>query len=165
LGIRPWRFYMSKRKSMSLFSVLLAIRDARSTRGAQRELLIALGLRCQPELRFVCWPSYEQLAKDTQLKIVTLKKAARALEEAGYISRAIRPHRSNKFFINMGKILAEAEVNRQADAEIRAVNKVAQAEESPFAAPVVNDTPATEGVSEADDDVDGYEDSVFGGGK
>jgi hypothetical protein len=46
-----------------------------------------------------------------------LKKAARALEEAGYISRTIRPDQSNKFFINMGKIQAEALANRKADAE------------------------------------------------
>jgi DNA-binding MarR family transcriptional regulator len=154
---------MSKSKSMSLFSVLLAIRDARSTRGAQREFLIALGLRCKPEQRFVCWPSYEQLAKDTQLKIVTLKKAARGLEEAGYISRTIRPHRSNKFFINMGKIVAEAEANREAEAEARAARKIVQGEESPFAAPVLNDTPETEDAPDTDDEsADSYIEEMLG---
>jgi hypothetical protein len=121
--------------SMSLISVLLLIRDDRKTKGAQRELLYALALRCQPDKAFICWPSYQQLALDTQLNEVTLKRAAHALEEAGYIHRVIRPNHSNKFFLNMAKIQAEAMVNRAADQEARAARKAVEVEEAPFPPP------------------------------
>jgi len=79
------------------------------------------------------------LALDTQLNIVTLKRAAQALEKDGYISRTVRPNHSNKFSLNMGKIQQEALANRAADAEAKAARQAVEAEENPFPAPAIED--------------------------
>jgi DNA-binding MarR family transcriptional regulator len=142
-----------RRKSMSLASVLLHIRDARLTKGAKLLLLYTLALRCQPDKAYMCWPSYEQLALDTQLNIVTLKRAAQKLEEAGYISRVVRPNHSNKFFINMRKIQDEALTNRAADHEAREARKVIEADEAPFELPTTDDAHADTSVNDYDDTV------------
>jgi DNA-binding MarR family transcriptional regulator len=139
--------------SMPLIAVLLFIRDARSTKGAQRELLYALALRSNPSKGYICWPSYAQLAIDTGLTPITLKRAANALEVAGYIKRIVRPNRSNRFFLNMEKIQTEALANRAADSEARAAKQAADAETSPFNLPSVVDEPDTDDAT-GDDDVD-----------
>ena len=44
-------------ETLPVFSVLRLIRDAHSTRKAERQLLDALGLRCNPKKKYLCWPS------------------------------------------------------------------------------------------------------------
>lgn len=105
----------STRKGPSLLSLLWAIRDARSTSGAQRQLLVALALRCDESKYYSCWPSYDLLAEDCQLEPITLKRAAQKLEDANLIKRQTRANRSNKWFINVPLILQQAKANRDAD--------------------------------------------------
>ncbi len=56
-------------------------------KGAQWEMLYALALRRNPNKKFICFPSYSQLAEDTQLDPATLKRAAKALEDKHLIKR------------------------------------------------------------------------------
>jgi DNA-binding transcriptional MocR family regulator len=154
----------SKKSTMSLASVLWTIRDAQSTRGADRELLYALALRCAPDKRFVCYPSYDKLSKDTKLNVVTLKRAAARLEAAGYISRTIRPNHSNLFYLNMGKLKAEAAVVRAADAEAKKAKLQAELVAAPFPFPDEDDVDTDIEAANAeynDDDLGG----LYGGGK
>ena len=112
---------MSKEKIplLSLFRLQLLVRDARSTKGARRALLNALTLRCRPDQRYSCFPSYATLAKDTMLDPATLKRAAMALEKAGLIKRKVRRNQSNVFFINVALLMKQA-------AEIKAADEAAQ---------------------------------------
>jgi DNA-binding MarR family transcriptional regulator len=119
---------------MSVFAVLRLIRDARSTRNADRALLMALGLRCQPAKKFLCWPSYRQLALDTQLDEVTLKRAAKRLEDAGLIKRVVRQNRSNAFFLNISLLQDQAAAVKAADEEAK--KAAFEDEGSPFAQPM-----------------------------
>lgn len=118
--------------TMPIFKVLRLIRDARSTKHADRALLNALALRCNPHKRFVCWPSYRQLALDTLLDGVTLQRAARRLEDAGLIKRTVRANRSNLFFLNIPKLV------EQAEAEKKAETQDTDPYQSPFEQPVLD---------------------------
>ena len=89
-------------QKMPVFAVLRLVRDARSTRNAERQLLDALAMRCQPAKKFLSWPSYRQLALDTQLDEITLKRAAKRLEDKRLIKRVIRQNRSNCFYYQCG---------------------------------------------------------------
>jgi DNA-binding transcriptional regulator YhcF (GntR family) len=100
---------------MRLIALLWAIRDSRCTRNANRQLLDALGMRCNPAKGYTCWPSYELLAKDTGCNVATLKKAAAALEKMGLIRRRQRRNKSNIFVLNIDKILQLAETKRAED--------------------------------------------------
>jgi hypothetical protein len=120
--------------TMPIFKVLRLIRDARSTKHADRALLNALALRCDPRKKFACWPSYRQLALDTLLDEVTLQRAARRLEDAGLIKRTIRANRSNLFFLNIPKLIEQADSVKKAEA------RDADPCESPFEQPTLDDT-------------------------
>lgn len=104
---------MSKHKPLPLFTLLRIIRDAHSTRDAQRELLMALAMRCNPSKGYICWPSYAQLAEDTMLNQETLKRAAKKLEETKLIRRRKRPNHSNIFFINAPLLIQQAEERKE----------------------------------------------------
>jgi hypothetical protein len=128
---------------MPVFSVLRLIRDARSTKNADRALLMALGLRCKPAEGFKCWPSYRQLALDTQLDEVTLKRAAKRLEDTKLIKRVIRQNRSNSFFLNIPLLQEQAQAVEAAEEDAK---KAAYDDESPF------DQPTNVSAGDADDD-------------
>jgi hypothetical protein len=125
---------MSESKIMPIFSVMRTIRDARSTKNAPRELLYALAMRCDPAKKFICWPSYRTLALDTQLDEVTLKRAAKLLEDDGIIRRVVRANRSNCFFLNIALLQEQAAAVKAADDEAKCV--AMGAHESPFADPI-----------------------------
>jgi DNA-binding MarR family transcriptional regulator len=143
-------------KSMPIVRVLWLIRDACATKGAQREMMYALALRCNPNKKFICFPSYSQLAEDTQLDPATLKRAAKALEDKHLIKRVVRKNRSNVFYLNIPLLQEQV-------AQVKAA-KLATLEEStsPFGDP--------EGVDGSNSSIDEYDDesltaSVTGGGK
>ena len=119
---------------MPVFAVLRLIRDARSTKNADRALLMALGLRCRPAEGFECWPSYRQLAQDTQLDEVTLKRAAKRLEDAKLIKRAIRQNRSNTFYLNIPLLQEQAVAVKAAEEAAKKADH--HDDDSPFAQPV-----------------------------
>lgn len=116
-----------------ILSLLWAIRDSRSTKGAQRHLLNALALRCSEKKNYSCWPSYDQLSKDTQLDEVTLKRAAAKLESAEVIKRVTRPNRANIWFLNVAAILSQAAATRTAEKAIADNDDF----KSPFGDPVL----------------------------
>ena len=99
---------MSKKSSHSAFGLALALQASRSTKGAQRTLLMALILRCNPDKGYTCWPSYRRLADDTQLDEITLRRAAKQLEEKGLIRRKQRTMKSNIFVVNADVLLRHA---------------------------------------------------------
>jgi DNA-binding MarR family transcriptional regulator len=100
---------MSKKMaSMPLIRILWLIRDARSTKNSERELLYALALRCNPNKNYSCWPSYRLLAEDTQLDPATLQRAAKLLEGRQLIKRAQRRNRSNYFYLNIRLLQEQA---------------------------------------------------------
>jgi hypothetical protein len=101
--------------SMSLISVLWTIRDSRYVRNAERQLLDALAMRCNPKKGYRCWPSYAQLSLDTGCSIATLKKAAAGLEQKQIIKRYVRHNRANVYAINIAKLVELADVQRAAD--------------------------------------------------
>ena len=143
MGISPVRYKTCPRSPCPSSVSSGLIRDACSTKGAQRELLYALGLRCNPAKKFLCFPSYAQLAEDTQLDPATLKKAAKVLEDNRLIKRVIRKNRSNVFFINVPLL--------QEQAAIAKASKLAALEEmdSPF-----DDPQVPEDRDDNDEDVD-----------
>lgn len=87
---------------------MLWARDAQSTKGAEREVLYALILRCSSQKKYSCFPSYQQLAEDTGLNIKTVKRAAKKLEDAGIIKRLVRRNRSNIFQVQVGVLQKQA---------------------------------------------------------
>jgi DNA-binding MarR family transcriptional regulator len=127
---------MSIPEVMPVFRVLRLVRDARSTKNADRELLYALVLRCNPAKKFIAWPSYRQLALDTCLDKVTLKRAAKRLEEAKLIKRVVRANRSNCFFVNVALLQDQAAEVKAAEAEAK---KLETDDESPFEQPMVSE--------------------------
>lgn len=129
---------MSKPSVMSVFELLRLVRDARSTRNAPRELLYALALRCRPHEKFIAWPSYVQLAKDTLLDEVTLKRAAKKLEDAKLIKRVVRRNRSNCFYINAALLQEQAAAVKSADEAAK--NVIEDVDEAPFADPILKET-------------------------
>jgi DNA-binding MarR family transcriptional regulator len=131
---------MSESAVMPVFRVLRLVRDARSTRNAQRELLYALAMRCQPAKKFICWPSYAQLAKDTLLDETTLKRAAKRLEDADLIKRVVRPNRSNCFYLNVALLQVQAAAVKEAEEAAKLVAE--EDDESPFGDPVIDDARA-----------------------
>ncbi len=106
---------MTKPKELPLISIMWAIRDSRCTRNAERQLLDALAMRCNPSKGYTCWPSYEMLGLDTGCNPATLKKAALALEKMGLIHRRVRRNRSNIYTVHVAKILQQAEIQRAVD--------------------------------------------------
>ena len=106
---------LSKDSIIPLISLLWLIRDARSTKGAERQLLDALAMRCNPKQGYSCFPSYALLAKGTGLSIISLKRAAAALEKAGKIRRRTRQNKSNIFFLNIALLQEEAAAQKAAD--------------------------------------------------
>ena len=104
---------------MPVFRVLRFVRDARSTRNAERELLAALVMRCNPAKKYMAWPSYRQLALDTQLDEATLKRAAKRLEEKGLIKRIVRANRSNVFYVNVSLLQQQAAEVKAAEEEAK----------------------------------------------
>jgi hypothetical protein len=126
---------------MSHFELLRLIRDSRSTKNADRELLHALALRSDPKKSFISWPSYRQLALDTQLDEVTLRRAAKRLESARLIRRVVRANRSNCFLLNVPLLQEQA-------AEAKAAEDAAKEQEdveSPFGDPILNDHADSDG--------------------
>ena len=101
-------YLQDERKTMSVFQVMRLVRDARSTKGAQRQLLMALALRCNPKKKFICWPSYRVLAEDTLLDPMTLKRAAKKLEDGKLIKRSVRSNHSNVWWVNVALLEEQA---------------------------------------------------------
>jgi|GEM_PF-3688827 len=131
---------MTERKHMPIFRILRLVRDARSTKKADRALLYALVLRCRPAEKFIAWPSYARLALDTLLDEVTLQRAAKRLEEAGLIKRVVRANRSNHFYINVALLQDQAAKAKAEDAAKRASDDVF--DDSSFERPVMDDDDA-----------------------
>jgi DNA-binding MarR family transcriptional regulator len=133
---------MSEKKELSNFEVMRIIRDSRAVRNAPRQLLDALGLRCRPREGFKAWPSYRQLGIDTGLDPMTLKRAAKKLEEAQLIKRVVRPNRSTLFFLNISLLQKLAEESRKADDERKRAEEAKKLAainiESPFPEPVID---------------------------
>jgi len=94
--------------------IVLMVRDSRSTKGAQRQLLMALGIRANAQAKYSCFPSYAQIADDTQLDEVTCRRAAAALEAKGLIKRRRRTSRSNLFFLQISVLEMRAIEAREA---------------------------------------------------
>jgi len=94
---------METQKSMlhTMQQLVLMVRDSRSTKGAQRQLLMAIAIRANAKVKYSCFPSYAQLADDAQMDQVTLRRAAAALEAKGLIKRRRRTNRSNLFFLQV----------------------------------------------------------------
>jgi DNA-binding MarR family transcriptional regulator len=143
---------MSEKKELSNFEVMRTIRDSHAVRNAPRQLLDALGLRCRPREGFKAWPSYRQLGLDTGLDPMTLKRAAKKLEEAKLIKRVVRPNRSTLFFLNISLLQELAEESRKADDERKraeeAKTSAAFETESPFPEPDIDENSC----SDDDDD-------------
>jgi hypothetical protein len=118
----------------SAFKVLIWARDAGSTRGAERELLYALILRCRKEVKYAAFPGYALLAGDTGLHPITLKRAAAGLIKAGIIRRHVRPNRSNMWYINVALLQEQAEA-RKAERKERQKRLQADDESAPFPEP------------------------------
>ena len=135
----------------AVLGVLLLIRNARSTRNSQRELLYALALRCNPDRQFLCFPSYGLLAKDTGLDVATLKRAAKALEQAGIIRKVVRPNRSCVFFLNIKLLMEQAAAAKAAEDEAKQSSLTAFT--SPF-----GDVNATQDEENAADSEEAYDD-------
>lgn len=114
-------------ETLSMFKLLRLVRDARSTKNSDRLLLNALAMRSDPKRNYACWPSYRQLGLDTMLDEVTLKRAAKRLEDAGLLRRRVRKNRSNLFFVNVTKLIEQAEAMREANRKSKSENW-----ESPF---------------------------------
>jgi DNA-binding transcriptional regulator YhcF (GntR family) len=138
----------AKQEVMSVFRLLRLVRDARSTQNADRALLIALAMRCQPAKKFISWPSYRLLAQDTQLDEITLKRAAKRLEDSKLIRRVKRANRSNTFFINAALLQQQAAVVKAAEEAAKKHDEV----ESPFEEPLA-----------VDHEVSGEDDAEVGG--
>lgn len=117
---------------MPIFRVLRFVRDARSTKHAERDLLNALALRCNPKKKYIAWPSYALLAKDTLLDEITLKRAAKRLEDAGLIKRVQRQNRSNLFFLNVALLQQQAAAVKEAE-----LMDKEEVEAAPFADPMI----------------------------
>ena len=120
----------TKSPSMPLIRILWAIRDARSTKDSERELLYALALRCNPKNNYSCWPSYNQLAEDTQLDPATLQRAAKRLESKKLIKRVQRRNHSNRFYVNARLLQEQA-----------AAMKAQDKDDVPFEAPEFQEIP------------------------
>lgn len=103
-----YRYSIDPKKPIPMISVMCAIRDSQSTRGAERELLYAICLRAKAEENYSCWPGYAHLAVDTGLHPVTLKRAAQELERKKLIRRVIRRNKSNKWFLNVTLMFEQA---------------------------------------------------------
>ena len=97
--------------------IVLMVRDSRSTKGAQRQLLMAIAIRANAKAKYSCFPSYAQLADDAQLDEVTLRRAAAALESKGLIKRRRRTNRSNLFFLQVCVLEKHAAEAREARAQ------------------------------------------------
>lgn len=108
---------MNKVEAMPIFKLMRIIRDARSTKGAERHVLNALALRCRPDKGYTAFPSYQTLVADTSLDVATVKRAARKLEAAGVIKRFKRTNRSNIFWINVAALMESADANIAVDKE------------------------------------------------
>ncbi|MGI4827759.1 MAG: hypothetical protein ACRYFU_06165 [Janthinobacterium lividum] len=117
--------------------MLRNIRDARSTRNAERQLLDALGLRCNPKKKYMCWPSYHQLSLDTGLDSVTLKRAAKRLEDRNLIKRVVRQNRSCLFYLNVALLQEQAEAVKAAE---EASRQAVEEDESPFEMPTLDES-------------------------
>lgn len=94
---------------ISITTALRAIRDSRSTKHADRAVLIALILRCRPKEGYKCWPSYDTLADDCQLDPATVKRAAKHLIQAKLVLIRHRRNKSNMFYVNVPKLVVDAE--------------------------------------------------------
>ena len=157
---------MSKHKPLPLFSLLRTIRDAHSTRDAQRDLLMALAMRCNPSKGYICWPSYAQLEEDTMLNQETLKRAAKKLEDTKLIRRRKRPNHSNIFFINAPLLIQQAEERKEAKeaAKREAALKTNEAECGSFVELEGQDEEHGTDVLDATDANDSYEEEEEDGG-
>jgi hypothetical protein len=133
-------------KVMPHFALLRLIRDARSTKNADRDLLNALALRSQPAKNFISWPSYRQLALDTQLDEITLRRAAKRLETVKLINRVIRANRSNCFFINVPLLEKQAAAVKELEDAAKHQGPDAK---SPFGEPVMDYRDAGDGDEES----------------
>jgi DNA-binding MarR family transcriptional regulator len=111
-----------------MWTVVLAVRDSRSTRGAQRELLMALCLRARREKKYCCFPSYALLSEDTNLHPITLKRAAAELEKMNLIKRFKRRNSSNVFRINVALLLDQAAAAKAAKDEKKRIARLNTAE-------------------------------------
>ena len=127
---------------MPVFGVIRLVRDAQSTRNAERELMYALAMRCNPAKKFMSWPSYRMLASDTMLDQATLKRAAKRLEDQQLIKRVVRANRSNVFYLNVALLQQQA-------ADVKAAEKVRKLAESGQ-----DESPFADVTMVADDDVD-----------
>lgn len=89
----------------------------------------------------MCWPSYRLLAEDTQLDEGTLKRAAKALQEAGLIRRVIRRQRSNQFYVRFDVLIRQAEFKREEKklVQAEALRKLMDGEDSNLGIEVVPD--------------------------
>jgi len=124
-----------------------------STKSSERTLLVCLALHADMNKRYVCWPSYDTLAKWTQLHPTTLRLAAAGLEDKELIRRVERPYTTNLFFINVERILAEvAEIRKvEGDKLAEEIDQIADGSAgSPQAAP-------TDEELQDDDEIEGDE--------
>ena len=91
---------------------------------------------------------YRQLSLDTGLDTVTLKRAAKRLEDRNLIKRAVRQNRSCLFYLNVALLQEQAEAVKAA----QEAAKLAAADESPFEMPTVDDASHDSDSYESDSD-------------
>ena len=154
-----------KDKKYSSLALMCLVRESQSTRGAQRTLLSALALRSNPKNSNCCWPSYKTLAWDTRLDVITLRRAAAALERAGLITRHQRQLRSNIFRLNI-PVLEKHAAEGRALREKRLDGETAEMLER-FKVPVgdEDDDPSDHAADDAGDDPGDYYSTIVKGGR
>jgi Helix-turn-helix domain len=104
---------MYETKTMSNFEVLRFIRDARSTKGADRAVLNALALRANPNARYSCYPSLQTIADDTMLSVRQVQRALPKLRQANLITYKKRDYKSNYYWINVAELSSQAGKNQR----------------------------------------------------
>jgi hypothetical protein len=109
----------SKPNDAASFSQLVYLdrdlRDARLHEMTAAEHLMLIHLAWRINKNYTCWPSIQQLVRDTGLNEYTLKRAGTALVNAKLVKRRIRKNRSNLWWINHKLLGERAEANREAD--------------------------------------------------
>ena len=131
-------------KHYTMQQIVLMVRDSRSTKGAQRQLLMAIAIRANAKAKYSRFPSYARLADDAQLDEVTLRRAAAALERKGLIQRRRRTNRSNLFLLQVPMLEKHAAEAREARAQEKHARHLAMIEAEGMDAFEVDDTSAEE---------------------
>lgn len=104
----------SQNGGIKLAVLVQAICDARIGNASTRTLLIHLARYAAEKPDFGCYPSQRRLAEESGFSLAAVKKFLRGLEQAGYIRVQGNNNMVNDYFINVPRILAEAEEMKQA---------------------------------------------------